>query len=203
MLVKHLNIIFFSSILCVPLLSYATPHQIEVIPNVFERVYMQHMLSGQQSSHEKLSLVKLMYYDMEKSTRSVGIDSRKNLVQQGLELIFKQMPIKESSYYVLHPAVNIFNETNKIDYCSSIQQQNINLLFSDKNLQTYDMGAWQQAQFSYDEFGPSLSRALSADPAEPFRHHVITLTVPLAGPALGHHNLQNLKRIQGIDDDLD
>lgn len=41
---------------------------------------------------------------------------------------------------------------------------------------------------------------MSTDPAEPYRQHVLTVTIPFAGPTAGHHNLQNLKRIQGMNE---
>ena len=65
---------------------------------------------------------------------------------------------------------------------------------------TSDQGAFEQAHFSYEAFGPSLSRGMSTDPAEPYRQHVLTVTIPFAGPTAGQHNLQNLKRIQGMNE---
>ena len=60
-------------LLFLPLMTQANPQpsqQVKVMPTIFERVYIQKMLRNEKQTHHPLSIVKLMYNDMEKAEQS-------------------------------------------------------------------------------------------------------------------------------------
>lgn len=153
MLAKRHIMVMMVALLFLPLMIQASPqpsHQVKIMPTIFERVYIQKVLRNEKETHHPLSMVKLMYYDMEKAEQNQSLDARQNYLQQRVGLYFQKGESVAIPYAHLHPAMDIFKNQQEILHYSSPEQQRIDQLWQNTNLMMSSEGAFEQAHFSYE-----------------------------------------------------